>query len=106
MKKEVRPKTPEAAHQSEGIHIERNQRAAQIVQSLFSPCQKARCYPEKSIRHKFCTNKTNPDKFNHTKPTENTSNRDTDEKINSLGEVAWERIFNESELPHKTLWVD
>ena len=34
-------KISRAAHRSEGILIERNQRAAQIVQTLFSSCQKA-----------------------------------------------------------------
>ena len=55
---------------------------------------------EKSIRHKFSANKTNPKPFIQTKPEKNTSDRNTDEKSSSLGEVAWERIFHESELPH------
>ena len=63
------------------------------------PLPESQMLAGKSIRHKFSANKTNPEKFIHTKPKENTSNRDTDEKSNSLGEVAWERIFNESELP-------
>ena len=56
--------------------------------------------PRKSIMCEFSTNETNPDEFIHTKPKENTSNRDIDEKSNSLGKVAWERIFNELELPY------
>ena len=56
--------------------------------------------PGKSIRSKSSTNETNPDESIPTKPKEGTSNRDIDEKSNSLGKVAWEKIFNESELPH------
>ena len=56
--------------------------------------------PEKSIGNKSSPNKTNPDESIPTKPKESTSNRDMDEKSSSLGKVAWERIFNESKLPH------
>ena len=56
--------------------------------------------PGKSIRNKCSANETNPDESISTKPKEGTSNRDIDEKSNSLGSVAWERILNESKLPH------
>ena len=56
--------------------------------------------PEKSIGNKSSPNKTNPDESIPTKPKESTSNRDMDEKSSSLGKVVWERIFNESKLPH------
>ena len=56
--------------------------------------------PGKSIRNKSSANETNPDESISTKPKEGTSNRDIDEKSNSLGEVAWEQVLHESKLPH------
>ena len=55
---------------------------------------------EKSIKHNSITEQDNPEQSSQTKPKENTSNKKADEKNNSLGEVAWEQILNESELPH------
>ena len=56
--------------------------------------------PEKRIRNKSCPNKTKPDESIPTKPKESTSNRDINEKGSTLGNVAFERILNESKLPH------
>ena len=56
--------------------------------------------PGKSIGNKSSPKKTNHDEAIPTKPKKNISNRDMDEKSSSLGNVAWERIFNESKLPH------
>ena len=55
---------------------------------------------ERSIKHNFIADQAIPEQSSQTKPKENISNRKADEKSNSLGEVAWEKIFHESELPH------
>merc|ERR1711895_31579 len=55
---------------------------------------------EESIKHNLSTEKTKPEQFIQTEPKDNNRDRKADEKNNSLGEVAWERIFHESELPH------
>ena len=89
MRKEVRPKAPEAAQEN-----------STDSSSTVQPMQVSPMLAEQSIKHNFSANKTNPEQFIQTKPKENTSDRKADEKSNSLGEVAWERIFHESELPH------
>ena len=55
---------------------------------------------ERSIKHNFIADQASPEQSSQTKPKENTSDRKADEKNNSLGKVAWECIFHESELPH------
>ena len=68
--------------------------------STIQPMQDSPMLAERSIKHNFIVDQTSPEQSSQTKPKENTSDRKADEKSNSLGEVAWERIFHESELSH------
>ena len=57
---------------------------------------------EQNIKNNSITDQANPEQSSQANPKENTNNRKADEKSKSLGEVAWEQIFNnhKSELPH------
>ena len=68
--------------------------------STIQPMQDNPIIAEQNIKNNSITDQANPEQSSQTKPKENTSDRKADEKNNSLGEVAWERIFHESELPH------
>ena len=68
--------------------------------STIQPMQDSPMLADRSIKHSFIADQAIPEPSSQTKPKENISNRKADEKSNSLGEVAWERIFHESKLPH------
>ena len=50
--------------------------------STVQPMQESPMLAEKSIKHNFSADKTNPEQFIQTKPKENTSDRKADEKSN------------------------
>ena len=70
--------------------------------SIIQPMQDNLIIAEQNIKNNSITDQANPEQSSQAKPKENTNNGKADEKNKSLGEVAWEQIFNnhKSELPH------
>ena len=73
--------------------------------STIQPMQDNPTIAEQNIKNNSITDQadtSHPEQSSQANPKENTSNRRADEKSKSLGEVAWEQIFNnhKSELPH------
>ena len=87
---------PSIKRKSHGKESESNTDGPSTIQ----PMQDSPMLAERSIKHNYIADQANPEKSSQTKPKENTSDRKADEKNNSLWEVAWKRIFHESELPH------
>ena len=87
---------PSIKRKSHGKESESNTDRPSTIQSM----QDSPTLAERRVQHNFIADQASPEQSSQTKPKENTSNRNIDEKSNSLGKVAWERIFNESQLAH------